>query len=231
MTGAVSTSRYPTMTSGSFKSKNQNHLTEWQNCAELVLEPYGDTAVGTASGFVQEPNQFPYGMAMNYLRTGNPLYQQAVDFLAHSKAYNIFYSGPVYATSVRVSAYMMDDRLADEIVGNPRINAFMLRGVDVMLGYLDQSYNLNFNNPNQQEYDIHPFMVGLAMEALITYYELDLAEGNTPDARIPLEIKKTLDWLEATQYIKQTHSFAYGAYDVPENPNLVAGSSISTTPN
>jgi hypothetical protein len=69
--------------------------------------------------------------------------------------------------------------------------AFMLRTVDVMLGYLDQSYNLSLGNPNQQEYNIHPFQVGLAMEALITYYELDLAEGNTPDARIPLEIKKT----------------------------------------
>jgi hypothetical protein len=214
---------------GVFNDHNQNHLTEWQNCAELVLEPYGDTAVGTASGFVQEPNQFPYGLAMNYLRTGNPLYQQAVDYLAHSAAYNAYYSGPVYATSVRVSAYMMDDRLADEITGRARIPAFMLRGVDVMLGYLDQSYNLNFNNPNQQEYDIHPFMVGLAMEALITYYELDLAEGNTPDARIPLEIKKTLDWLEATQYIPQTHTFAYGAYDLPKNPNLVAGTLYEAT--
>lgn len=214
---------------GVFGDNNQDHLTEWQNCAELVLEPYGDTAVGTQGGFVQEPNQFPYGLAMNYLRTGNPLYQQAVDYLAHSPAYNIFYSGPVYATSIRVSAYMMDDRLADEIVGRPRVNAFMLRGVDVMLGYLDQSYNLSFNNPNQQEYDIHPFMVGLAMEALITYYELDLAEGNTPDARIPLEIKKTLDWLYATQYIKQTHSFAYGAYDLPENPNLVAGADFDNS--
>lgn len=201
----------------------QTDPNEWNRCAELALDPYGNTSVGTAGGFVQEPNQFPYGLAMNYLRTGNSLYQQAVDYLAHSPAYNIFYSAPVYATSIRVSAYMMDDRLADEITGRPRVNAFMLRGVDVMIGYLDQSYNLSFSNPNQQEYDIHPFMVGLAMEALITYYELDLAEGNTPDARIPLEIKKTLDWLEATQYIKQTHSFAYGAYDLPENPNLVSG--------
>ena len=30
------------------QTSNQNHLTEWQHCAELVLEPYGDTAVGTA---------------------------------------------------------------------------------------------------------------------------------------------------------------------------------------
>ena len=78
----------------------------------------------------------------------------------------------------------------------------MLRQVDVMLGYLDQTYNLDFSNPNQQSYDIHPFTVGTAMEALINYYELDLAEGNVPDARIPLEIKKVLDWWQAKQYIR-----------------------------
>jgi hypothetical protein len=198
-------------------------LNEWQRCAELASEPYKDTAIGTGGGFVVEANQFPYGLEMYYLRTGDTTAQDAVNILATNEAYDLEYSGSVYAESIRVSAYMMDDRLAAEMVGTPRDTAFMLRGVDVMLGYLDQSYNLSLSNPNQQEYDIHPFTVGLAMEALITYYELDLAEGNTPDARIPLEIKKTLDWLESTQYISTTHTFAYGAYDVPEKPNLVAG--------
>jgi hypothetical protein len=193
------------------------------------MEPYKDMTIGTGGGFVQEPNQFPFGMAMHYLRTGDASYQTAVNLLANNEAYDVYYSGSVYAESVRVSAYMMDDRLANEIIGVPRDKAFMLRTVDVMLGYLDQSYNLSFSNPNQQGYNIHPFMVGLAMEALITYYELDLAEGNTPDARIPLEIKKTLDWLEATQYIPSTHTFAYGAYDVPKNPALVSGTLYQAT--
>ena len=61
------------------------------------------------------------------------------------------------------------------------------------------------------------------MEALITYYELDLAEGNVPDARIPLEIKKVLDWWQDTQYIPQTHTLAYQVYDLPQNPAKVAG--------
>ena len=26
--------------------------------------------IGTAGGFAQEPNQFPFGLAMNYMRTG-----------------------------------------------------------------------------------------------------------------------------------------------------------------
>ncbi len=203
--------------------QNASERAHWKRCAELAMEPYKDTVIGTNGGMAAEPNQFPYGMEMNYLRTGDATNQTAVDLLAHSQAYNLYYSGSVYAESIRVSAYMMDDRLADEIDGFPRNTAFMLRGVDVMLGYLDQSYNLSFSNPNQQEYDIHPFQVGLAMEALINYYELDLAEGNTPDARIPLEIKKTLDWWSSTQYIPATHSLAYGAYDVPENPYLVPG--------
>ena len=202
---------------------------EWERCTELAMEPYKDTTIGTGAGFVVEPNQFPYGMAMHYLRTEDPTYQTAVNLLANNKAYDLYYSGSVYAESVRVSAYMMDDRLANEIIGVPRDNAFMLRAVDVMLGYLDQSYNLSLSNPNQQGYNIHPFMIGLAMEALITYYELDLYERHTPDARIPLEIKKTLDWWEATQYIPSTHTLAYGAYDVPENPTLVGGTLFDAT--
>jgi hypothetical protein len=204
--------------------QNQNHLAEWPRCAELAMEPYKDETIGTVGGFVQEPNQFPFGMAMAYMRNGDSTYQNAVNQLATAPAYDIFYSGSVYLESDRVSAYIMDDRLAAEIIGAPRNTAFLLRGVDVMLGYLDQSYNLSLSNPNQQEAGGHPFMVGLAMEALITYYELDLAEGNTPDARIPLEIKKYLDWLEATQYVASTHTLAYGAYDVPpNNPRLVGG--------
>jgi hypothetical protein len=117
----------------------------------------------------------------------------------------------------------MDNRLAQEMLGEPRDTAFTLREVDVLLGYLDQSYNLSLSNPNQQSYDIHPFFLGIAMETLITYYELDQAEGNVPDARIPLEIQKTLDWLEATQYIPSTHTFAYQPYDVPVSPTLVSG--------
>jgi hypothetical protein len=202
---------------------------EWQRCTELAMEPYKDMTIGTAAGFVDEPNQFPFGMAMHYLRTGDATYQTAVNLLANNEAYDVYYSGSVYAESVRVSAYMMDDRLANEIIGVPRDPVFLLRTVDVMLGYLDQSYNLDLGNPNQQGYDIHPFQIGLALEALITYYELDLAEGNTPDARIPLEIKKTLDWLEATQYIPATHTFAYGAYDVPKNPALVTGTLYQAT--
>ena len=183
----------------------------WKRCAQLAMEPYKDMTLGTLAGFIVEPNQFPYGMAMNYFRTGDATNQAAVHLLATDPTWDDYFSGSIYAESIRVTSYLMDDRLADEMLGTPRDPAFLLRTVDMMLGYLDQSYNLSLSNPNQQEYDIHPFLDGIAMETLINYYELDLTEGNTPDARIPLEIKKVLDWLEATQYIPATHAFAYQA--------------------
>ncbi len=67
------------------------------------------------------------------------------------------------------------------------------------------------------------------MEALIDYYELDVAEGNTPDARIPLEIKKTLDWLAANAYVAATHTLVYNFYDLPRDPTLVGGADFSGT--
>ncbi len=201
----------------------------WKRCAELAMEPYKDTTLATQGGFVREPNQFAFGLGMNYLRTGDTSDQAAVTILAQNPGWNVYYSGNALAVSSRLTAYMTDDRLAAEIIGAPRNAAFLPRAIDVMLGYLDQSYNLSFSNPNQQNYDIHPFLLGAVMEALITYYELDLSEGNVPDARIPLEIQKSLDWLERTQYIPSTHVFAYQAYDLPTNPGQVAGALYNAT--
>jgi len=204
----------------------RNH---WERCAELAMEPYKDMNIATQGSFVQEPNQFPYGMEMNYLRTGDSTMKAAVDLLARNPVYRNYYAGSAYACTARTTAYMMDDRLADEIAGATRNNAFLPRTVDVLLGILDQTYNWDPSNSNQQTYDIHPFQVGLVMEALINYYELDLAEGNTPDARIPLEIKKVLDWWEAQQYIPANHTLAYQPYDLPVDPTLLGGALYGAT--
>jgi hypothetical protein len=208
--------------------QNPARRDHWKRCAQLAMGPYKDTVIATKGGFIQEPNQFPYGIAMNYLRTGDSTMLQAVNTMANNATYRLCATSSVYVFSARIGAYMLDDRLAAEIAGAPR-SPFVPREVDVLLGYLDQTYNLNLHNPNQQEYVAHPFTIGLVMEALITYYELDLAEGNTPDARIPLEIKKVLDWWSSTQYIAATHTLAYQPYDVPADFNQVGGNLYGAT--
>ena len=71
--------------------------------------------------------------------------------MQYAPGYYVFFSGSAYASSTRLSAYMMDDRLAAELVGEPRNSAFLLRQVDVVLGYLDQSYNLNMQQSQPAE--------------------------------------------------------------------------------
>jgi len=207
---------------------NVSQRDHWKRCAELAMGPYKDMTIASQASFVSEPDQFPYGMAMNYLRTGDSTMLSAVNFLANNPVFDFLAANSAYVETARTVTYMLDDRLAIEIAGFPR-SPFVPRTVDVLLGVLDQSYNLNLSNPNQQEYDTHPFIIGLVMETLINYYELDAAEGHVPDARIPLEIKKTLDWLSSTQYIAATHVLAYQPYELPWSPTLVGGTLYGAT--
>jgi hypothetical protein len=207
---------------------NVNQRTHWKRCAELAMEPYKDTVIATQASFLQEPNQFAYGMAMNNLRTGDPTMLAAVNWLANNPTFSSEVGNAAYVAGDRTITYTLDSRLAAEILGVPR-SLFTPRTVDLLLGVLDQTYNLNFSNPNQQQYDTHPFIIGLVMETLINYYEIDIAEGHTPDARIPLEIKKTLDWLWSTQYVPSTHAMAYQPYELPWSPSLVGGTQFEAT--
>ncbi len=60
----------------------------------------------------------------------------------------------------------------------------------------------------------HPFMVGLAMETAIHYYDMTVAEGH-PDYRIPAMVKHALDALWSDYYVAGTHAFRYTRWDLP----------------
>ncbi len=53
---------------------NTNDPPIWQRCGQLAMEPYKDTDIGTAGGFAQEPNQFPFG-------SGHELYAYGGSYL------------------------------------------------------------------------------------------------------------------------------------------------------
>lgn len=220
---------YDYNTAGMPGYQNPSHRDHWKRCAQAVMDPYKNDLIASQGALILEPNIHPFGLEMNYLRTGDASNVQALKFMANSPGLGLSYAGSVLPRSARLTAYMLDASLAAEMTGQPRNTAFVSRTVDILLGYLDQLRNLNFNDPNTRQFDPHPFMFGAAMEALIDYYELDLAESNTPDARIPLEIKQTLDWLAANAYVPSTHTFVYNFYDLPRDPNLVAGASFGAT--
>ncbi len=68
----------------------------------------------------------------------------------------------------------------------------------------------------------HPFMVGLAVETAIHYYDMTVMEGH-PDYRVPPVVKRALDALWRDYYAPATHTLRYTRWDVPaiENWNVL----------
>ena len=150
---------------------NHDH---WQHCALILLDPYRQFILNYNAA-LQAPAIFPYGMAMNYWRTGDSTDRQAIDYLATKDGFWP-YSGFVDPYWVRETAYQIDVWVASEMLGHARY-PLVSRAVDKLIGRMDQYVN--------QDALMFPFMAGIAMEALINWYELNLAEA-TPDNRIPI---------------------------------------------
>ena len=72
---------------------------------------------------------------------------------------------------------------------------------------------------NGQVGAVHPFMVGLGMDALIHWYEPNLAEGH-PDYRVLPVIKEALNGLWRDSWLPEQKMFDYNRYILPVNRSL-----------
>ncbi|GIW65096.1 MAG: hypothetical protein KatS3mg093_075 [Candidatus Parcubacteria bacterium] len=150
---------------------------------------------------------FTTGLTIDYFRTLEQESKQAVYYLSTRSPFaNLFYIGyrslkyGISSVASREIAYAILTNLDAIKLGfinypeypthwgkviQPRDE--ILRGyVDMALGHLDQW----FDQPNSPVPYVQPFMFGLTAEALITYYE-----EYEKDPRIPIAIKKGLDWI------------------------------------
>jgi hypothetical protein len=180
----------------------------WQHCALTILDPYRQFILANNAS-LQGPAIFPYGMAMNYWRTGDNTNYNAVNYLATNDPFH-GYGGYVDYWWVRETAYQLDVWVAAEMLGHARY-PLATRAVDRLLGHMDQLVN--------QTVEMHPFMAGLAMEALINWYELTVLENN-PDYRVPVAIKQVLDALWKTWWIPSNNSLLYSYYNIPNINNF-----------
>ena len=174
----------------------------WAHCATLILEPYRDyfNAGKSLGGW----RLFPYGLAMNYSRTGDEGSKRAVMAMATHSPY-VTTGGEPDFNLTRETAYIIDVWVAAEGLGAPR-NPLLLRSIDFALGQLDQF---------EAGAEVHPFMVGLCLEALINYYEMTVAHGK-PDHRIPAAVKTALDFMwDDGPISKNNYGFYYNHFSVP----------------
>lgn len=186
---------------------NANHA-RWQHCALTILDPYRQYLIAN-KGAMAGYSIFPYGMLMNYFRTGDTSNRDAINLLATKNGW-ASYGGLVDPYLVRETAYMVDVWVAAEMMGSAR-HPLAGHAVDRLIGIMDQ---FAF-----QKAEMHPFMAGLAMEALINWYEMNLQEG-TPDNRVPLVVKNILDALWRDYWDPATSSLVYNRHDVPASVGL-----------
>ena len=166
----------------------------WQHCAQMVLYPYDNWLARSLGTQLNEPNQHLFGTGMYYARTHDPT---AAAALAHTTdAWGTFKGH--YATlnpaGMRWFSYTWDSQIANEASGAHGPWQLSGKATDVGLALLDMFMQYD-GASSPPTWNYHPYVLGALMEALIGQYELDAEMGRTPDARIPLEIGKTLYFL------------------------------------
>ena len=180
--------------------------TAWQHCALSILDPYANYLVAN-NGVMAGYSIFTYGMAMNYWRTKDRIMREGVDAVATEGPQRVS-CGSVDIGGIRENAYRSNAWMTNEMLGAPRW-PLLQRNIDKLMG------NLNMAARGQTE-SVHPFMIGIGMEALIHWYELNLAEGH-PDYRVLPVIKETLDGLWRNSWLPKQNMLVYAPFMLPPN--------------
>jgi hypothetical protein len=181
----------------------------WQHCAINLLSPYANWQVANNAAMAGY-STFTYGMAMNYLRTHDEVMRKAISMLATVGPQRVGV-GNVDPWGIRENSYRSNAWMTDEMLGAPRW-PLLQRNIDKIMG------NLNIIARGDGGV-AHPFMAGLAMETLIHWYELNMAEGH-PDYRVIPVIKQAVDGLWKYYWLPKQHMFIYNRYRLPPNPDL-----------
>jgi hypothetical protein len=146
---------------------------------------------------------FPHGLHQDFKRTGDAKSKEAVLLLAKNSAYAWAGGGKQPGLS-RETAYALMVCLVAEELGEPK-HPQRDQAVEYALGHIDQWF------VSRTAPDVKPFMVGLACEALIQYYE------KTKDPRVPPAITAAADWLRENAWVAQDTAFWYHCKE-PYNP-------------
>lgn len=200
------------------KIANYTGDSRWLACASSTTVPgiadaYASYIIG-AGGMIAGYRHFPIGLAESYVRTGTAALKTAFDLLKSGGTVTAFYPSD-YA--IRESSYSLEYRYAAEkIMGYPR-DPLLVRHAEFILSMLlDYVDGVPTRVEEQQFYD------GLAMTALIHYYEL------TSDARVPYVVKRVLDHMWST-YNATTHALMWNPD--PEGPHCQAAPQWFNTAN
>jgi len=155
----------------------------WNTCASDWASYYSAYVIAS-DGRIPGFRVFPHGPYMDFLRNGSSSDKAIVDSLATKSAYSGLGNAGANSDLIREIAYLVQANRLDNDLGASRSSP-LAKAVDMTLGNVDQ------NVVSQNADYVQPFMLGLAAEALIQYYE----DGHASDVRIPAAVKHIADWL------------------------------------
>ena len=135
-------------------------------CADLVYGGYS-TYVNANSGKIPGYNVFPHGLAMRFQRTGDAAARQTLTTLENGGAYaNLVNVWSVIDWSrSRETSYGIETNLVDQSLGGTP-SPYVQDLVEAQFGQFDQWFV-----SKSADY-VQPFMVALAAEALIQYWDV-----------------------------------------------------------
>jgi hypothetical protein len=169
---------------------------EWANCARNIASQYRDR-IFASKGVVQAWRAFPDGLAMSMCPSCDPGYGAALRAMINANVY-ANESGLPWDGRIREISYSLDLEVAQQkAFGQPHKN--LTNTADMVIGFL-----LWYTEATGRYVQYQTFMCGLAMEALINYWEL------THDARVPFVVKRMLDDIWAL-YSQKNHALIYDA--------------------
>jgi hypothetical protein len=177
----------------------------FDNCAAMVQAAYSQY-VNANSGRIPGYTVFPQGLAMRYQRFNDAGARQTLANLRSGGAYTDWAnSAYVIDWSVsRETSYAIETNLADQSVGgvpNPHLQDL----VEAQFGHFDQWFL------SKSSSIVQPFMVALASEALIAYWD------KTQDPRVLPMLKLAADQLWAQSWSVPCQCFLY--YNDPAVPS------------
>ncbi len=175
----------------------------WNNCAHNIASQYADYVIG-ANGYTPGWRVFPHGLARAAL-----MYPSETKFL---QAFNLMTNGTFTTLGGRIDDALIRETsyalevysVAESVLGYPR-NPNLQRTAEFIMSML-----LSYTDKTSRYSQDQTFFDGLAMEALVDYYQL------TKDSRVPYVIKRMLDFLWAN-YDQIDHVLVYDPD--PEGPH------------
>ncbi|MCF6279054.1 MAG: T9SS type A sorting domain-containing protein [Flavobacteriaceae bacterium] len=154
--------------------------------AEHVYRVYLDNRTnynGTIPWFVQGWRRFSHGIAMDAERTAGPISVEGVLRIRDNGSYanvltSSYTAGWYYERRSREMAYMISAHVNAEKFGYERQEEALAIYIAMAMKHLDEWITETYASPDSHR--LSPFMVGLTAEALIEFYEWEIANERDP---------------------------------------------------